>query len=58
VVLKPGEKATEEEIIKFCEERLAGYKVPRAVIFLDNLPKMGGWKILHRVLKEKYGGFP
>jgi len=58
VVLKPGENATEEEIIKFCEEKLAGYKVPRAVIFLDSLPKMGGWKVLHRVLREKYGGFP
>jgi long-chain acyl-CoA synthetase len=58
VVLKPGEKATEEEIIKFCEERLAGYKVPRSVLFLDSLPKMGGWKVLHRVLREKYGGFP
>ncbi|MEM2213326.1 MAG: class I adenylate-forming enzyme family protein [Candidatus Nezhaarchaeales archaeon] len=58
VVLKPGEEATEEEIIKFCEEKLASYKIPKAVIFLDNLPKMCGWKILHRVLREKYGGFP
>jgi long-chain acyl-CoA synthetase len=58
VVLKPGEQATEEEIIKFCEEKLAGYKVPRSVIFLDSLPKIGGWKVLRRVLREKYGGFP
>ncbi|RLF11489.1 MAG: acyl-CoA synthetase [Thermoprotei archaeon] len=58
IVLKAGETATEEEIIEFCKERLAGYKVPRAVIFVDSLPKMGGWKILHRVLREQYGGFP
>ncbi|RLF15242.1 MAG: acyl-CoA synthetase [Thermoprotei archaeon] len=58
VVLKPGETATKEEIIEFCKERLASYKVPRDVIFLDSLPKMAGWKVLHRVLREKYGGFP
>ncbi|MEM4699712.1 MAG: class I adenylate-forming enzyme family protein [Candidatus Nezhaarchaeales archaeon] len=58
VVLKPGEKATEEEIIEFCKERLASYKVPRVVIFVNELPKMAGWKVLHRVLREKYGGFP
>ncbi|RLF07545.1 MAG: acyl-CoA synthetase [Thermoprotei archaeon] len=58
VVLKPGTQATAEEIIEFCKERMASYKVPRYIIFLESLPKMGGWKILHRVLREKYGGFP
>ncbi|MEM2534624.1 MAG: class I adenylate-forming enzyme family protein [Candidatus Nezhaarchaeales archaeon] len=58
VVLKPGVKATSEEIIEFCKERMASYKVPRYIIFLDSLPKMGGWKILYRELREKYGGFP
>ncbi|HEY8414893.1 MAG TPA: hypothetical protein VIK99_03880, partial [Thermaerobacter sp.] len=33
VVLKPGETATEEEIIAYCRERLAKYKAPRAVEF-------------------------
>ncbi|RLF20354.1 MAG: acyl-CoA synthetase [Thermoprotei archaeon] len=58
VVLKPSVEATPEEIIEFCRERLASYKVPRYVVFLESLPKMGGWKVLHRVLREKYGGFP
>lgn len=58
IVLKPGVQATAEEIINFCKERMAGYKVPRYVIFLESLPKVGGWKILYRVLREKYGGFP
>jgi long-chain acyl-CoA synthetase len=58
VVLKPGATATKEEIIEFCKERMADYKVPRDVLFLDALPKMAGWKILHRVLRETYGGFP
>lgn len=58
VVLKQGEKATEEEIIAFARERLADYKVPRAIVFVDSIPRMGGWKTLRRVLREKYGGFP
>jgi len=58
IVLKPGAKATPQEIIDFCRERMASYKVPRHIIFLDSLPKMGGWKVLHRVLRERYGGFP
>ncbi|MHC1627331.1 MAG: class I adenylate-forming enzyme family protein [Candidatus Nezhaarchaeales archaeon] len=58
VVLKPGAQATAEEIIEFCKERMASYKVPRYVVFLESLPKMGGWKVLHRVLRERYGGFP
>jgi len=58
IVLKSGEKATEEEIIAFTKERLADYKVPRAVIFVDSIPRMGGWKTLRRVLREKYGSFP
>lgn len=58
IVLKPGAEATSEEIVEFCKERIASYKVPRYIVFLDCLPKMGGWKILYRELREKYGGFP
>ena len=36
--LKPGEVATEQEIKKFCLERLANYKVPREIVFTDSLP--------------------
>jgi len=58
IVLKPGVQATAEEIIEFCREKMADYKVPRHVIFLGSLPKMGGWKVLYRELRERYGGFP
>lgn len=58
VVLKPGERASPEEIIDFCKDRIANYKIPRYIVFLEELPKMSGWKVLRRVLKEKYGGFP
>jgi long-chain acyl-CoA synthetase len=53
VVLKEGETATEEEIITFCRENLAPYKVPRFVEFRDALPKTMVGKILRRVLLEE-----
>ena len=52
VVLKPGETATEEEIIAFCRDNLAPYKVPRFVEFIDQLPKSAVGKILRRELKQ------
>jgi fatty-acyl-CoA synthase len=54
VVLKPGMKATEQELIAFCRERLAHFKVPKSVEFFDSLPKGGTGKILKGELREKY----
>jgi len=53
VVLKPGETATEEEIIAYCRERLARYKVPKLVEFRDELPKSLVGKVLRKVLREE-----
>lgn len=53
VVLKEGETATEEEIIAFCRENLAPYKVPKFVEFRTDLPKTMVGKILRRVLVEE-----
>jgi long-chain acyl-CoA synthetase len=53
IVLKPGETATEEEIVAFCRENLAPYKVPRFVEFRDGLPKTIVGKILRRALVEE-----
>jgi long-chain acyl-CoA synthetase len=52
VALKEGESATEEEIIGFAKERVARYKYPRRVIFMDDLPKTSTGKILKRELAE------
>ena len=54
VVLKPGTAATGEELLDFCRSRLAHYKCPRSVEFLDALPKTGTGKILKRDLRKKY----
>lgn len=50
VVPRPGEDLSAEEVISFCRERLAGYKVPRLVEFLPELPKSGAGKVLKREL--------
>jgi long-chain acyl-CoA synthetase len=50
VVLKPGETATEEEIIDWTKERLAKYKYPRHIEFRDELPKTFVGKTLRRML--------
>jgi len=53
VVLKPGETATEEEIIAFCREKLAVYKVPKLVEFRSSLPKSAIGKVLRKILREE-----
>ena len=54
--LKKGEKATEKEIIDFCRAKLAAFKRPSSVIFVDEeLPKTSTGKVLRRVLRENYG---
>jgi fatty-acyl-CoA synthase len=54
VVLKPNTNVTESELLDFSRSHLAHYKCPRAVDFVDNLPKTGTGKILKRDLRKKY----
>ena len=56
IVLKPEYKGkiTEEDIIKWSKEKMAAYKYPRIVEFVDSLPKSGAGKILRRVLLEEH----
>jgi acyl-CoA synthetase (AMP-forming)/AMP-acid ligase II len=54
VVLREGETATEEEIIGYCREHLAGFKIPRSVDFVDELPKTDTGKILKKLIKAPY----
>ncbi|MCE5273594.1 MAG: long-chain fatty acid--CoA ligase [Deltaproteobacteria bacterium] len=53
VVLRPGQAATEQEIIAFCKEKLAPYKVPKLVEFRDGLPKSAVGKILRKILRQE-----
>ncbi len=53
VVLKPGASATGDEVIAFCKERLAPFKVPKQVEFAKDLPKSLIGKVLRRELRER-----
>ncbi|MEH7131141.1 long-chain fatty acid--CoA ligase [Neobacillus drentensis] len=53
IVLKAGKSATEEEMIRYCKENMAAYKVPRHVEFRKQLPKTNVGKILRRALRDE-----
>jgi acyl-CoA synthetase (AMP-forming)/AMP-acid ligase II len=54
VVLHLQAKATEDELITWCKTRMAGYKRPQSIVFLqeDEMPRTATGKILHRVLRQ------
>jgi long-chain acyl-CoA synthetase len=52
VVLGGEQKLTKEEIIDYCRQNLAAYKVPKQIEFMDELPKTNVGKILRRELRE------
>ena len=54
MVLKDGMTVSAEELMGFCKKRIAGYKAPKTVEFVDSLPKNPAGKILKRQLCEKY----
>ena len=54
IVPLPGMSVEKEEIIQFCKENLAGFKVPKHVFVTDEIPMNPSGKILKRVLREKY----
>ena len=54
VVMKPGKKATSSDIIGFTRERIAGFKTPKTVDFIEALPRNASGKILRRHLRDPY----
>jgi acyl-CoA synthetase (AMP-forming)/AMP-acid ligase II len=54
VALEPGRTASADELIAFCRERIAAYKCPRSIDFLDELPKSTVGKILRKDVKKWY----
>ena len=55
VVIANGESITQDELIKFCGERLAKYKVPKSIVFVDSIPKTGANKVDKLELVRTYG---
>ncbi len=52
IVPRTGKTLSEEEVITFCKKKLAAYKVPKMVEFMDELPKSTVGKVLRRQLRE------
>jgi len=55
VVPKSGRELSGDEVIQWCQERLAKYKVPKHVRFAEELPRSGANKVVKRDLVERYG---
>jgi fatty-acyl-CoA synthase len=55
VVVKAGQALTEEEVIDFCQGKLARFKIPKSVVFVDALPRTAAGKVLKRELRKEFG---
>lgn len=56
VVLRPGAQATEADLLRFLDGRIARFKIPKSVRFTGELPRTGTGKILKKRLRETHGG--
>jgi len=54
IVLKPGSKVTEQEMLDYCKENMADYKKPRLIEFREKLPMNPSGKILKRELRDEH----
>jgi long-chain acyl-CoA synthetase len=54
IVPRRGARPAADDLIAFARERLAGYKLPRSVDFVDELPRTPTGKVLKRQLRERY----
>jgi len=54
IVLKDGQYMEEKEVIEYCKARLASFKKPKSVEFVDRLPRSPAGKVLKRVLRDRY----
>ena len=52
VILKPGTSATKDALLQHCRQHLAAYKMPRALQFVDDVPKTSTGKIMRRSLED------
>ncbi len=54
VVKRPGTDVTEEALIAFVKERIAHYKAPKGIDFMEELPKTGSGKVMKREIRDRY----
>ncbi|RLI03089.1 long-chain fatty acid--CoA ligase [Candidatus Bathyarchaeota archaeon] len=54
VKLREGMKASEDELVQWCKERIARFKAPKKIVFMDDFPRTLTGKILKRILREQH----
>ncbi|WP_281658192.1 long-chain-fatty-acid--CoA ligase [Halobacillus sp. Cin3] len=54
IVLREGEMLTEEEVVRFCREKLAHFKVPKSISFIEELPKTASGKIQKVAIRKEF----
>lgn len=54
VTLRPGQQASETELLGFCRDGIAGYKAPKSIEFVDDFPRNAVGKLDKRALRERY----
>ena len=52
LVLKEGQSLTEEDVLSYCKKKLAKYKIPAEIVFLNALPRNASGKVLKHTLRE------
>jgi fatty-acyl-CoA synthase len=55
VVVKPGQELSEQKLIEFCQGKLAKYKIPKTVVFIEALPRNAAGKVLKPELRKQFG---
>ena len=55
VVVRKTQTLTEDGLTELCRQRLAGFKRPESIVFVEELPRNPLGKVLKRVLREEYG---
>jgi fatty-acyl-CoA synthase len=58
IALKPGQETTEDQLLGFLQGKVAKYKIPKSVQFVDGLPRTGSGKVDKRTLRARVGGAP
>jgi len=56
IVVKKDDSLVPEEILEFCQDKLARFKQPKAIYFIDEIPRNPSGKILKRILRERFPG--
>jgi len=52
IAVKPGEEADKQELLKYCKDNMPEYRVPKAILFMEEIPRDPAGKILRRIVRQ------